>query len=72
MEKLDGDLAGTYKSLTEMSYDERNYLIESHFLFNDADDKYLKAANGYNDWPVCLFFNFHNNSIIELIILFFS
>ncbi len=41
-----------------MSYDERNYLIEQHFLYNDADDKYLRAANGYNDWPVavyCLF-----------------
>ncbi len=49
---MDGDLEGTYKSLAEMSYDERNYLIEQHFLYNDADDKYLKAANGYNDWPV--------------------
>ncbi len=37
--KLDGDLAGTYKSLTEMSYDERNALIDSHILYNDADDK---------------------------------
>ena len=39
--KLDGELAGTYKSLTEMSYDERNSLIEEHILYNDADDKYL-------------------------------
>ena len=70
--KLDGELAGTYKSLTEMSYDERNYLIEQHFLFNDADDKYLNAANGYNDWPVCLFYiNLKCNLIICLIILFF-
>jgi hypothetical protein len=38
--KLDGELAGTYKSLTEMSYDERNALIEEHILYNDADDKY--------------------------------
>ena len=37
--KLDGDLAGTYKSLVEMSYDERNKLIEEHILYNDADDK---------------------------------
>jgi hypothetical protein len=37
--KLDGELAGTYRSLTEMSYDERNALIEEHILFNDADDK---------------------------------
>ena len=52
MSKLDGDLAGTYKSLTEMSYDERNRLIEEHILYNDADDKYLRSAGGYNDWPV--------------------
>jgi hypothetical protein len=39
LSKLDGDLAGTYKSLTEMSYDERNALIEEHILYNDADDK---------------------------------
>lgn len=37
--KLDGDLAGTYKSLSEMSYDERNRLIDEHILYNDADDK---------------------------------
>jgi hypothetical protein len=37
--KLDGELAGTYRSLNEMSYDERNALIEEHILFNDADDK---------------------------------
>ena len=39
LNKLDGDLAGTYKSMTEMSYDERNALIEEHILYNDADDK---------------------------------
>ncbi len=38
--KLDGELAGTYKSLSEMSYDERNALIEEHILYNDADDKF--------------------------------
>ena len=53
LSKLDGDLAGSYKSLTEMSYDERNKLIEEHILYNDADDKYLRSAGGYNDWPVC-------------------
>ena len=50
--KLDGDLAGTYKSLVDMSYEERDALIEEHILFNDADDKYLRSAGGYNDWPV--------------------
>jgi hypothetical protein len=52
--QLDGDLAGHYKSLTEMSYDERNLLIEQHILYNDADDKYLRASGGYHDWPVSL------------------
>lgn len=50
--KLDGDLAGTYKSLTEMSYAERDQLINEHILYNDADDKYLRSAGGYNDWPI--------------------
>lgn len=50
--KLDGDLAGTYQSLCDMSNDERKALIEEHILFNDADDKYLEAAGGYSDWPI--------------------
>lgn len=48
---LDGELAGTYKSLNEMSNDEKQELIDEHLLFNDADDKCLKDANGYDDWP---------------------
>lgn len=39
LSKLDGDLSGAYKSLNEMSYDERNRLIQEHILYNDADDK---------------------------------
>ena len=64
--KLDGDLAGTYKSLVEMSYDERNKLIEEHILYNDADDKYLRSAGGYNDWPIGrgIFMNKAKNFII--------
>lgn len=64
--KLDGDLAGTYKSLTEMSYDERNALIEEHILYNDADDKYLRSAGGYNDWPIGrgIFMNHAKNFIV--------
>jgi arginine kinase len=66
LNKLDGDLAGTYKSLTEMSYDERNALIEEHILYNDADDKYLRAAGGYNDWPIGrgIFMNKAKNFIV--------
>lgn len=66
LSKLDGDLAGTYKSLTEMSYDERNALIEEHILYNDADDKYLRSAGGYNDWPIGrgIFMNKAKNFIV--------
>jgi arginine kinase len=64
--KLDGELAGTYRSLVEMSYDERNKLIEEHILYNDADDKYLRAAGGYNDWPIGrgIFMNKAKNFIV--------
>jgi arginine kinase len=66
LNKLDGDLAGTYKSMTEMSYDERNALIEEHILYNDADDKYLRSAGGYNDWPIGrgIFMNKAKNFIV--------
>jgi hypothetical protein len=53
--KMDGELAGTYKSLTEMTKAEKDALIEEHILFNDADDKYLRSAGGYDDWPVRVF-----------------
>jgi protein-arginine kinase len=66
LSKLDGDLAGTYKSLVEMSYDERNKLIEEHILYNDADDKYLRSAGGYDDWPIGrgIFMNKEKNFIV--------
>ena len=36
---LEGDLAGTYRSLVDMSKEEKDALIEEHILFNDGDDK---------------------------------
>lgn len=51
LNQLDGELAGTYKSLNEMSHEEKQGLIDEHLLFNDADDKCLRDANGYDDWP---------------------
>lgn len=48
---LDGELAGTYYPLNKMSPDEKSQLIEEHILFNDAEDKCLADANGYDDWP---------------------
>jgi len=64
--KLDGELAGTYKSLTEMTKAERDALIEEHILYNDADDKYLRSAGGYDDWPVGrgIFMNKDKNFIV--------
>jgi hypothetical protein len=53
--KFDGDLAGSYKSLIEMTNSEKNTLIEEHILFNDGDNKYLRSAGGYKDWPVTKF-----------------
>jgi len=49
--KLEGDLAGSYKSLNEMSNEEKQGLIDEHLLFNDADDNCLRSAGGYDDWP---------------------
>lgn len=58
---MDGDLAGTYRSLVDMTKEEKEALIEEHILYNDADDKYLRSAGGYNDWPVSdLTFNLDN------------
>jgi len=51
LSKLTGELAGTYQSLVDMSEENKKQLIEEHVLFNDADDKYLDAADGYGDWP---------------------
>jgi len=64
--KLDGDLAGTYKSLVDMSKAEKDALIEEHILYNDADDKYLRSAGGYDDWPVGrgIFMNKDKNFIV--------
>ncbi len=49
---LSGDLYGDFKELAELSYEERDHLINSHYLFADADDRFLKSAGGYEDWPL--------------------
>jgi len=50
-EKLDGIHAGTYFPLQGMTPETQKQLTEDHFLFNDSD-RFLRAANGYDDWPV--------------------
>ncbi|KAK7494541.1 hypothetical protein BaRGS_00014194, partial [Batillaria attramentaria] len=51
LNSLEGDLAGTYYPLLGMTKEVQTQLTEDHFLFNDSD-RFLKAAGGYNDWPV--------------------
>lgn len=52
LETLDGDLSGTYKSLTELSSDEIKKLVDDHILYNEGLNKYLVEAGTYRDWPV--------------------
>lgn len=47
---FEGDLKGTYYSLANMSEEDRNQLIEDHFLFKEGD-KYLEACGLNRDWP---------------------
>jgi len=48
---LEGELKGTYYPLLGMDKATEKQLVEDHFLFKD-DDRFLRAANGYDDWPV--------------------
>ncbi|KAL8570860.1 hypothetical protein ACOMHN_023533 [Nucella lapillus] len=50
LENLGEDLQGTYYPLSDMSPDTQEQLTKDHFLFRD-NDRFLKAANGYEDWP---------------------
>lgn len=47
---LEGDLAGTYYSLATLKAEERQQLVDDHFLFKPGDR--FQAASGYhNYWP---------------------
>ncbi len=48
--ELQGDLYGDYLQLNELSNQERDNLIESHYLYANADDRYLESGGGYKDW----------------------
>lgn len=50
-ENFTDDFAGDYLDLAAMSKEDKLDLIENHYLFADADDKYLESAGGYLDWP---------------------
>lgn len=47
---LTDDFIGDYHDLMEMSQEDKENLIKSHYLFADSDDRFLKSAGGYNDW----------------------
>ncbi|CAL1543221.1 unnamed protein product [Lymnaea stagnalis] len=47
---LSDELKGSYHPLTGMDEETQAKLVADHFLFKD-DDRFLKAAGGYNDWP---------------------
>ncbi|XP_051539168.1 creatine kinase S-type, mitochondrial-like isoform X2 [Myxocyprinus asiaticus] len=48
---LKGDLTGCYYSLTEMTEDEQQRLINEHFLFDKPVSPLLTAAGMARDWP---------------------
>lgn len=50
LKDLEGDLKGTYYSLEGLSSEQREQLEKERLLFSN-NDRFLKAANVYNDWP---------------------
>lgn len=47
---LQGNLAGDYHPLSTMRQQDRQRLKAAHLLFDD-DDKFLRSAGTYRDWP---------------------
>jgi creatine kinase/arginine kinase len=50
LQLLDGDLAGKYYPLNNLSDEERDQLIADHFLFKQGD-RFLEACGLNRDWP---------------------
>ncbi|XP_059401338.1 creatine kinase U-type, mitochondrial-like isoform X2 [Carassius carassius] len=48
---LKGDLSGRYYSLTEMTEEEQQRLIDEHFLFDKPVSPLLTASGMARDWP---------------------
>jgi len=47
---LDGDLAGSYYTLSDMEEEVRQQLVNDHFLFKQGD-RFLESAGANRDWP---------------------
>lgn len=56
---FDGELKGTFYSLSSMTDVQRNSLIEDHFLFKEGD-RFLEACGLNRNWPEGRGI-FHNN-----------
>ncbi|XP_064105360.1 uncharacterized protein LOC135214834 isoform X9 [Macrobrachium nipponense] len=50
LQSLEDDLAGSYRSLSEISSDEQEELLEKHLLFKQGD-RFLEAAGASRFWP---------------------
>ena len=50
LQTLEGDLAGKYYPLNNLSEAERKALIDDHFLFKEGD-RFLEACGLNRDWP---------------------
>jgi len=50
LNSLDGDLAGSYYPLNNMSAEIKDILIKEHFLFK-AGDRFLQSAGLNRNWP---------------------
>ncbi|XP_064105292.1 arginine kinase-like [Macrobrachium nipponense] len=50
LENLEGDLGGKYRSLSEISSEEQEELLQRHLLFKQGD-RFLEAAGASRFWP---------------------
>ncbi len=50
LNSFEGDLAGKYYALNNMSAEDQKQLIEDHFLFKEGD-RFLEACGLNRDWP---------------------
>lgn len=50
LDTLDGDLAGYYKPISDMSKEDIAELMDQHLLFEQGD-RFLEAANACRFWP---------------------
>lgn len=48
--KFDGDLAGKYVYMKDLSAEEQAKMVNDHILFHNRDE-YIQKAGMFNDWP---------------------